>query len=442
MPADLIIIGKIATSKGVFTGGIVVKGRKIVDLKKEKNLPEADEKRCFRDKYILPGGIDAHVHFHDPDYLYREDIESGSLAAAAGGITTVVDLPLRKQVLPPHLNKKIKAVEKHSYIDVALQGGVMTPSNLHLADETINQGVRTFKAFTCSPFYNSYLELKYIIKKINSLGATVTLHAEDEGILEKRQREMVMKNRNDPLAHADARPTDAERKAVERVLSLVEELNARVHFAHLTTKEATSLIFKAKKIGLKVTAETCPHYLYFTRDDMKKLGPYLKINPALKDKKDVEALWNSLATGLIDIVVTDHAPGTKEEKEVGWKNIWDAWGGVPGVETLLPFLMSEGVNKKRVSIKRLIKLISEKPAEIFGLNGKGKIEKGYDADFVIVDLRKENMVKAENLHYKVGWTPWEGIIFKGWPIMTILRGKVIYDREIMVKPGYGRYIKV
>jgi len=198
----------------------------------------------------------------------------------------------------------------------------------------------------------------------------------------------------------------------------------------------------AKRRGISVTAETCPQYLVFTRRDIERLGPYLKMTPPLRTRDDVISLWKGLADGTIDMVVTDHAPGTREEKEVGWKDIWKAWGGIPGVETLLPIMLSEGVNKGRITPMKLVEVMCQRPAEVFGLYPrKGTLKEGSDGDLVIVDMKKEVTIRAGILHYKVGWTPYEGMKVVGYPEVTIIRGKVVAESgEILTKPGYGRFV--
>jgi dihydroorotase-like cyclic amidohydrolase len=202
------------------------------------------------------------------------------------------------------------------------------------------------------------------------------------------------------------------------------------------------LITSAKREKVNVTAETCPHYLSLTRADVLKLGPYLKMNPPLKTEADVLALWRGLSNGTVDMITSEHAPGEADEKEVGWENIWDAWGGIPTIETMLPIVLSEGVNKDRITIGKATRALSENPAKRFGLYPKkGHIAVGADGDFVIVDLSMEKKVKASDLHYKVGWTPYEGWVLKGWPTVTIVRGQVVAkEGQILAKKGSAQFV--
>jgi dihydroorotase-like cyclic amidohydrolase len=238
------------------------------------------------------------------------------------------------------------------------------------------------------------------------------------------------------------KPNIAEEEAVRKMVDMVAGIRGRLHISHMSTAEGVTVVMKAKKRRVQVTTETCPHYLTFTRKDMKKQGPYLKMNPSLKGPKDVQALWRGLRNGAVDIVTSEHAPGERWEKEVGWSDIWKAWGGVPAIETMLPVLLSEGVNKSRLSLSDMQRVCCEKPARIFGFfPRKGIIRKGADADLVIVDLKIKKKVRAEQLHYRVGWTPYEGRVLKGWPVLTMLRGEIVFQEgEVVGKPGSAQFL--
>jgi dihydroorotase (multifunctional complex type) len=270
----------------------------------------------------------------------------------------------------------------------------------------------------------------------------LNIHAEDEATANENLKKLQDAGRKDPMAHTEWKPNQAEERAVVKVIQFARGLDARVHISHMSTQEGVSAVRKAKRQAVKITTETCPHYLAFTRKEMKKQGPYLKMNPSLKGAKDVDALWRGLRDGTVDIVTSEHAPGTRAEKEPGWDDIWKAWGGVPAIETMLPVLLSEGVNKRRLNLAVLQRVCCENPAKIFGLYPrKGVIREGADADLVMVDLKLKRRVKAEKLHQKVGWTPYEGWALKGWPVLTIRRGQVAYrDQELYGKPGDAEFL--
>jgi allantoinase len=246
------------------------------------------------------------------------------------------------------------------------------------------------------------------------------------------------------MAHLEWKPNAVEERAIKKIIGFAHDLRARLHISHVSTFQAVNLVRKAKRKHVNITAETCPHYLTFTGKDVKRLGPYLKMNPSLKSVHDLQALWKGLEDGTVDLVTSEHAPGERSEKEIGWEDIWKAWGGVPAIETMLPVLLSEGVNKSRISMSKLQKVCCENPARVFGLfPKKGTIRKGSDADLVIVDLKAKRKVRGSDLHYKVGWTPYEGWRLQGWPQMTMRRGSVVFEEgQILAKPGEGKFLSM
>jgi D-hydantoinase len=434
---------KIITSEAILEGDILIEDEKISKIKKSISNFNADETIDVKGNIVLPGPIDAHAHLHDQAYLYREDFESGTISAAFGGITTVIEMVLQTPVDSSKLIKeKIEVGEKNSLIDFSLHAGMMNEKNLENMNEIVKLGVKSFKTFMCKPYYVNDETLFKLLLKASTLNALINVHAEDESIIESNTLKLLEKGRKDPLAHNESRPNEAEAIAIERAIGLAKKAQAHLHISHMSTSEGTNLIKKAKNEGTKVTAETCPHYLIFTKEDVAKKGPYLKMNPPLNSDKDKDALWRGLKEGYVDIVTSEHAPGTKEEKEKGWSNIWDAWGGVPSIETMLPILISEGVNKDRLSFIDLYRILCLNPAKIFGLYPiKGSLSEGSDADLVVIDRKLEKKIKSDSLHYKVGWSPYEGMVLKGWPIITIVRGEIIVkDNELFQKPGYGRFV--
>lgn len=444
MEADLVVKGgKLVTPKEVIEAGVAVKDGKIIKIAKEPGLPEAGEVVKADGKVIIPGVIDAHCHIHDPDYTYREDFESGSKAAAAGGVTVLIDMPLVLTVLSDMIKRKIEEGERTSVVDFSFHAGMMKPEYLGEIPAIASLGVKSFKLFTTQPFKVDWEGVRSIVGEVSKVNGVTVVHAEDDEVISEWVRRVKEEEgRKDVLAHFDSRPAEAEGEAIRKLIEISEEMGGHIHIAHMTTTVGTVLVRDAKRRGISVTAETCPQYLVFTRRDIERLGPYLKMTPPLRTRDDVISLWKGLADGTIDMVVTDHAPGTREEKEVGWKDIWKAWGGIPGVETLLPIMLSEGVNKGRITPMKLVEVMCQRPAEVFGLYPrKGTLKEGSDGDLVIVDMKKEVTIRAGILHYKVGWTPYEGMKVVGYPEETIIRGKVVAeDGEILAKPGYGRFV--
>jgi allantoinase len=443
-PVDLLINdGRIVTSRGLFRACVAIKKGVITSICSKHTAPKADKILDVKGRIILPGVIDAHTHIYDRKFRYKEDFETGSKAASAGGVTAFIDMPLispidsRKRVL-----EKIKTGERVSHVDFSLHAGMMNQSNMENIPEIISEGVRSFKVFTCSPYGVPDETILDILERAKNYDAIVAFHAENNGIVSYMRKIMERQERVDPLAHHESRPNEAEQEAVTRVILLAKIVGGQIHIAHVSTRQALEAVWIAKNEGVKVTVETCPHYLFFTQGDVKRLGPRLKVTPPLRSQKDVEAMWSGLKNGGIDILTSEHAPGAQEEKAVGWSNIWDAWSGLPSVETMLPLLLSEGVNKQRLSLADVHRVLCQRPARIFGLYGrKGDIAPGFDGDLVVVDLKLKKKVSVETLHYKVDQTPYEDIIFKGWPVTTIVRGNIVYDGEaILGTPGHGQFI--
>jgi len=434
--------GKIVTPYQTFEAGIAIDDGKIVAIAKAPRLPKAEKTIDAGGNFLLPGVIDAHPHIYDPDYTYREDFVTGTTAAAAGGVTTIIDMPLRKPVLTELIKEKISVGEKNSLIDFSFHSGMIVKENMNEIPAVVKLGVRSFKVFTCAPFEVEDETLIQVMKTVSECNGVLVVHAENENIVSQSTNKLKEQNRKDLMAHIESRPPVAEYEAVNKATTLARQLGTHIHIAHLTTRRGVELVERAKASGQKVTAETCPHYLIFTKNDMLKLGPYLKMTPPLRSKDDALALWHGLKLGTVDIVATDHAPGTREEKEAGWRDIWEAPGGIPGVETLLPLMISEGVNKGLISLKDLCGMLCEKPGKIFHLHPrKGALQLDSDADIVMIDLKKETKISADKLHYKVGWTPYEGMRLKGYPVLTMVRGEVVASYgEIFGHPGYGKFI--
>lgn len=433
---------RIIVKRQLIRANILIKDGKIESIS-SRRFTDVDQKLDAKEKVVFPGLIDGHAHLHDPAFTNREDFTHGSSAALAGGVTTVVEMVLSTPVdTPERVKAKIEEGERSSLIDFSLHAGMMNLNNLPNIESIAALGVRSFKTFTCKPYFVDDHALMSLMRATSAHHSILNVHAEDEQTANTNLEKLTFEGRKDPMAHCEWKPNVAEELAIKKVVESARSIGARVHISHISTNEGVTIVRTAKRKGVKVTAETCPHYLTFTRKDMKKLGPYLKMNPSLKGPRDVQSLWSGLRDGSVDMVTSEHAPGTREEKEVGWTDIWRAWGGVPSVETMLAVMLSEGVNKGRLGLAAVQRICCENPAKIFGVYPrKGIIEKGSDANLVIVDLKMKRKIRAEELHYKVGWTPYEGWTMKGWPVLTIHSGRVVYqDGQLMGKAGDAQFL--
>lgn len=392
---------------------------------------------------LLPGPIDVHAHVYDPDYTYREDYASGTKSALLGGVTCVIDMPLVNFVDSAEKVKKRRAAgEADALIDFAIHAGFMNSENLNRVDELATQGVLSYKTFTCPPFEADWQSIMALMKRVARLGGIVNLHAEDGALIRRLQTALQAAGRRDPLAFHESRTADVEARAVRRAARVAAQTGCRVHISHMSSESGVRLVSEAKALGVQITAETCPQYLVFTRKDVERLGPFLKMAPGLKSERDQVALWGGLESGKVDLIATDHAPCPPNEKEAGWSDIWQAWGGVPGIATMVPLLITHGLNAKRLSLASLYRILCSNPARVFGLKNKGRIRVGYDADLTLIDVKRKDRVDASRL-YKVGWSPYDGWELAGWPKYVIAKGEVLLeDSEVVSKPGRGTYVRM
>jgi len=442
MSSLLIKNGTVVLEERTVQADILAEDGKVTKIAK-KIAARTDQVLDAQGKFVLPGVVDVHAHIDDPKFVRREDFSSGTRAAAAGGVTTVVDMVLSTPVDNPEAAKeKIARGTQQSLVDFSLHAGMMNSANIGNIEALTALGIRSFKAFMCAPYFIDHATLLALMKETARLKAITNVHAEDEQLSQQLTAELKRARRVDPIAHNESKPNAVEEKAVKEAIEIARTARSKLHISHMSTGEGVRLVTAAKREKVDISAETCPHYLTLTRADVLKLGPYLKMSPPLKTEADVLALWRGLADGTVEMISSEHAPGEADEKDVGWENIWDAWGGVPSIETMLPIVLSEGVNKKRITIQRAAKVLSENPAKRFGLYPKkGHVAIGADGDFTIVDVSIEKKVKASDLHYKVGWTPYEGWVLKGWPVATVVRGRVVMkDGQVTAEEGLAQFV--
>ncbi len=408
-------------------------------------------------KFIMPGAIDSHVHFNTPGFEEREDFEHGSRAAAKGGVTTVIDMPCTS--IPPVTSKKNFDIKKEtihgrSLVDYAFWGGIRgndfsngTDIQKQI-DELAKEGVAGFKLY-CLSGMNSFkdLTIEQILQAANCVkhtGLPIAVHAEDKYLVNSRVEQFVKQGRNDWEAYCQSRDVQAETKAISDLIEIAEKTDTKVHIVHLSSKPGLDLIKKAINREVKITVETCPHYLYFTQKEFANplISAYLKTAPPVKFEEDKEALWQGLADNTLSFVTTDHA-GCDPLKEKSSSNFWDVYGGIPGVEHRVPFLLSEGFKKGRITLSRTVELLSETPANYFNLQEKGSLNLGKQADMVLVNLWDSEKIDSKNMQSKGKYTPFEATTFDAVVERTYLRGKVLINN--FGKPeadiGFGEFIQ-
>lgn len=438
MPDLIIKNSKILIKDSVQPAEIAIDRGRILKVGKIIATQEYNQVIDAKGALVLPGAIDGHVHFREPGMAHKEDWYTGSCAAAAGGVTTVVDHP---NTNPPTIDeasfrKKLKAGEK-SIIDYGVNGGVT--SKLERIEELWSLGVTAFgEIFMAEATMALAIDEKLLgeaLKILQGLDAIACLHAEDEAVRHKYGR--LLKGEYAPEVYSKARPSISEATAVKKAIRMAGD--ARIHICHVSAGETVEVIEKAKgkEVGveeIKITCEVAPHHLFLSVKDWKRLGTLGKMNPPLRDTYSQTQLWKALNEGVIDIIASDHAPHLEAEKKT---DIWSAPAGVPGVETMLP-LMLMAVKRNLLSLRRLVEVTSSEPARIFDFRGKGGIWAGFDADLVI--LGEPQIIKPENLHSKAGWTPYSGMVGI-FPDYTIARGEVVWgDGEILGKKGRGKFL--
>lgn len=398
---------------------------------------------------VLPGAIDGHVHFNDPGFTEREDFSSGTRAAAAGGVTCVADMPCTS--LPPvtdveALAAKLDVIRPKAVVDFVLWGGVSgnsleAPGWQDRLASLADHGVGAIKVYLLSGMDSfrdlSAEALRGVLVETHRLGIPVGVHAEDRAIVDELTSRAHRHGEDSPAAYAATRPSEAEAAAVATCIEACRATGARLHIVHLASGEALDLVSAARLEGLPISAETCPHFLEFTADDLERLGSVLKTAPVVKSARDRERLWQGLADGELSFAASDHAAGRwPEEKETG--SIWSDYGGVPGVELLLPYLFSSGVRSSRLTLERLAEVTASEPARFFGIeHRKGSLRPGCDADFVVFDERARWTVRGSGLHNLNPYTPLEGVELTGRVLATYLRGACVYERQVDGSEAFG-----
>jgi dihydroorotase len=443
---DLLVRGgRLVTPQGIVETGLAVADGVIVALGDPAALPPAAEVIDARGRHVLPGVIDSHVHFREPGDAHKEDWDTGTAAAACGGVTTVLEMPNTRPptaTLEALVLKQTLAAAK-ARVDYGIFG-LLAQDNLAELPKLAAGGVVGFKCYMGetvgkipAPDDGVMLEA---FETARDLGLRVAVHAENNGIMQHRITRLRAAGRTDPLAHVESRPDICAIEAVGRALAFAAWTGARLHVCHESCADVLPLIRAAKARGVDVTVETCPHYLLLAAEDMTRLGPVLRMNPPVRAARHQEGLWGGLADGTIDMLATDHSPHTVEEKTRA--DIWEAISGFPGVETAVP-LMLTAVNRGRMTLERYVEWSSAAPARAWGLYPrKGALQVGSDADLVIVDMDRAWTIRAAELHSKSRITPFEGMVTRGRPVATLVRGRVVMrEGELVGAPGWGRPVR-
>ncbi|MES2963759.1 MAG: dihydroorotase [Bdellovibrionota bacterium] len=379
---------------------------------------------------VLPGVIDSQVHFREPGLTHKEDLETGTRGAVLGGVTCVFEMPNTKPSTTTHeqFEEKLRLAKGRVWTDIAFFIGA-TPDNVNeLPKLETHPNCCAIKIFMGSSTGDLLIEEEENLRRIFANGRRrVALHAEDESRL--RERKALVEGKNDPRLHPFWRDEQTAIIATTRLLRVARETKRPVHVLHVTTGEEMELLKAAKDIA---TCEVTPQHLTLSAPECyERLGTLAQMNPPIREERHREALWKAVNDGTVTVMGSDHAPHTREEKEKPYPN---SPSGMTGVQTMLP-LMLDHVNKGRLTLERLVELLCVNNARLYGARGKGEIKLGNDADFTIVDLGREKTIENSWIASRVGWTPFDGMKVKGWPIATIVRGQIVMrDDQLIATP--------
>jgi dihydroorotase len=430
---------KIYGYAGIIEAGLAIDDGRILRIAKETNLPPASIKLNLKGQLVLPGFIDSHVHLRDQQLAYKEDFFTGTAAAAIGGVTLTLDMPNNKPVTMDSkaLKDRMELAEKRAVVNVAFHSAF--PKDLGEVPQIVELGAVAFKLYMSEEIgglsTNGDEVLLRAFNKVAQMRVPIAVHAEDRGIIENMRRKMEKAGRRDVEAYVKVHSPAAEVKATRRIIQLVKKSSVNVHFCHVSSTAALDIILKAKNAGLPLTCEVTPHHLLLSSEYLKRNGTMALTDPPLRTREDIEFLWNAVKDGSIDVLASDHAPHTTEEKRAA--SVWEVKPGIPGLETMLPLLLTR-VNEGCIKISDLVKLASEIPAKIFNLEGRGGLEVGNHADIVVVDMNLEYRIDSSKFYSKAKYSPFDGWKVKGKPTKTIVNGQLVMDEgRIVAKPGTG-----
>lgn len=436
MTFDLIIKnGNVVFRDGVRKVDIGVKNEKISCIA-EDITGEAKEIIDASGQYVMPGMVDTHVHISEPGRAEWEGFETGSKAMAAGGTTSYVEMPLN--ALPATINKealdlKLEAAISQNYVDYGFYGGLV-PENLDKLQELSDAGVLAFKCFLSDITSDVPGDFTHVddytmykgMQKIAELGGILCIHAENPNVTKKLTEEMIREGRTSPLEYSDSRPIFTEVDAVQRAILFAKETGCKLHIVHISSSEAVQIIQEARRNGVDVTVESCPHYFAITSEQVAEIGPRAKCQPPIRKANDQEKLWEELLNGNIDWLTSDHSPCTEDLKQ---KDFYDAWGGISGVQNNVDLMFDLAVKQRGLEVEKFVDLIAFNPAQRFNLHQKGEIAVAKDADIILVDPNQSYVVKREDLYYKNKHSAYEGRKIDCRVTKTIVRGNVVFDLQ-------------
>jgi len=456
--ADLAIFNaKVITPEGSFHGGVAFRDGIVVSVGEDGSLPAASERIDARGRPLLPGLIDAHVHVRAPGREDREDFYSGTCAAAAGGITTILEMPVSQPGVANAaiLRRRAEIAGRDAVLDFGLYGGA-GESNIDDIPGLAEAGAVGFKTFMHAPPKGRESEyeglhviddgaLLAVFRAVAKTGLISCVHAENNELVARGAAELQAMGRRDPAAHSLSRPPLAEIEAASRVILLAREAGCRVSLCHVSLPETAMMARRSRFGGQEVRVESCPHYLLATERALEELGPYAKINPPLRTEEQRAGLWNCVEQGWVDYLSSDHAPFTEEDKEGPGDDIFAVPAGAPGLETLVPVLADEFLRSSDDGLSLLARMCALNPAQIFGLYPqKGTLQPGSDGDCVLLETERPKVLQRERMKTRSRGSArlFDGWEVTGWPVLTVVRGRVVMrDGEVTGERGFGKMVR-
>jgi dihydropyrimidinase len=458
MTYDTVIVDShVVLPQGMINKNIVIDEGKIIDF--TNDIPSSDNKINGNGLISVPGIIDTHVHYgvYSP---IENAAKTESHVAAIGGITTMMRMLRLGSSYKNSLIPQLIASSQNHYVDYTIHASIFNTQQIDEMKFCIEKWITSFKLYMnlsgdvghvymdMEPGSNSLHEAKVdvtneivqkVVQKAASFGCPVLVHAEDSESCACGIKTAKEKHKDGLAAWSESRSSQSEVKAIKTISQFARECDCTLYFVHIGSSDALNQIQIERKNGTRIFVETCPHYLTLSYE--KQDGYLAKVMPPIRTSTDIQSVWNAINDGSIDTIGTDHVANQLKLK-LGGNDVWDALAGFPGIGTLLPILLSEGVNKSRISIEKLTNLMSTNAAKIFGMYPKkGVIEKNSDADITMIDLKKEKKVTSELFGGFSDYLVYDGWEFKGWPVKTIVRGTVVADNfEVIGKPGYGKMV--
>ncbi len=443
MIVDSVIVNAKAYIRNAVTEcSIAIDEGKIFKIGKEVNMPKSDVQFDLKNLLVLPGLIDVHVHLRDEGKAFKEDFFTGTASASAGGFASVVDMPNNEPVTmsAATLKNRMRIAERRILVDVGFRSEF--PRNLGEIEGIVKEGAFGFKLFMADQVGGVDIDddkaLLEAFRIVGKFGLSTAVHAEDMTALKKAEYQFKHDRKNDLAAFLKAHSPDVELKAAKRILGVAKRATMHLHFCHVSTREALDTIVEAES-EMRLSCEATPHNLLLSSDDLKRIGTLGLTMPPIRDTAQVASLWDGIKRGWIDMIASDHAPHTLKEKEDG--SVWDVKVGVPGLETTLPLLLTE-VKRGRLSIGDIVRLLSEKPAQIFKMKGKGQLREENHADLTVVDLRRKFKIDSSKFKSKAKFSPFDGREVEGRAVKTFVRGQLVMDEgEIVTKAGSGKILR-